>query len=83
MIVILMMSAQLATPGLLKLKIFWNKEYNAIIFVLDVTNETSYVINFGNPRIYMISHNFNFIRIWPEKPIFVEGGFGSSSIIWY
>ena len=38
MIAILMMSTKLATPGLLKIKVFWNKDYDAIIFVYDVTN---------------------------------------------
>ena len=27
-----MMSAELATPGLLKIKAFWNKSYDVIIF---------------------------------------------------
>ena len=35
----LMMSAKLATLSLLKLKVFWNKGYDDIIPVYDVTNE--------------------------------------------
>ena len=35
---IFMMSAKMATPGLLKIKIFWKKAYYVIIFVHDVTN---------------------------------------------
>ena len=35
----LMMSAKLATLSLLKLKVFWNKGYDDIISVYDVTNE--------------------------------------------
>ena len=35
---ILMMSAKLATPGLLKVKVFWNKGYDVIISVHDVKN---------------------------------------------
>ena len=31
-----MMSAKLATPGLLKIKIFQNKGYNKIILYIDV-----------------------------------------------
>ena len=27
-------------------------------------------------------HNFNFLWIWPEKPTFLKGGLGSSSVIW-
>ena len=34
-----MISAKLATLSLLKIKIFWNKIYDAIIFVHDVTNK--------------------------------------------
>ena len=39
MITILMMPAKLATLGLLKIKVFWNKDYDIIIFVHDVTNK--------------------------------------------
>ena len=35
----LMMSAKMATPGLLKIKVFWNKGYDVIIYVHDVTNK--------------------------------------------
>ena len=35
----LMMSAKLATLSLLKLKVFWNKGYDDIISVYDVTSE--------------------------------------------
>ena len=34
-----MMSEKMATPGVLKLKIFWNKGYEVIDFVHDVTTE--------------------------------------------
>ena len=36
---ILMMSAKMATPGLLKIKLFWNKGYYVIYCVNDVTNQ--------------------------------------------
>ena len=39
MILILMMSAKLATPGLLKIKIFQNKIYDVIITNYDVTSK--------------------------------------------
>ena len=39
MVEFLMMSAKLATLGLLKRKVFWNKGYDAITPVCDVTNE--------------------------------------------
>ena len=34
-----MMSAKLATLGLLKLKVTWNKGYDVIVFVHDVTKK--------------------------------------------
>ena len=34
-----MMSAKVATPALLKVKVFWNKDYYVIYFVYDVTNK--------------------------------------------
>ena len=36
-----MMSAKMATPGLLKITIFWNKGYHVIIPVDVVTNKIS------------------------------------------
>ena len=41
MVPILMMSAKLATLGLLKIMVFWNKDYNIIISVQDVINKIS------------------------------------------
>ena len=55
MVVILMMSAKLATLGLLKIKIL-SKGYDVIIFLLDVTNKT-------------FSHDSNYIAngvMWPK-----------------
>ena len=45
-----MMSAKMATPGLLKTTVFWNKGYDVIIFVHDVTNkflsrDSNYIID--------------------------------------
>ena len=34
-----MMSANMSTPGFLKIKVFWNKGYDAIIYVDDITNK--------------------------------------------
>ena len=59
-----MMSAKLATLGLLKLNIYWNKGYDDIIVVHDVNNEilshySNYIVNgviwpkFGNSSIFM------------------------------
>ena len=39
MVTILMMSAKLTTPGLLKIKIFQNKGYDVIIPDYDVNNK--------------------------------------------
>ena len=39
-VTILMMSAKMATPGLLiKVKVLWNKDYDVIIYAHDVTNK--------------------------------------------
>ena len=35
-----MTSVKMAAPGLLKVKVFWNKGYDVIIPVNDVTNKT-------------------------------------------
>ena len=34
----------MATVGLLKIKVFWNKDYDVMIYVHDVTNEILLVI---------------------------------------
>ena len=44
------MSAKFATLGLLKIMVFWNKGYNVMIFVQDVTNkilsrEPNYIVD--------------------------------------
>ena len=59
-----MMSAKMATPDLLKIKIFWKKGYDVIIYVYDVTSkillcDSNYIVDvvmwpkFGNPSISM------------------------------
>ena len=59
-----MMSAKMATPGLLKLMVFWNKGYDVIISVNDVTDkilsrDSNYFVDvfmwpkFGNCSISM------------------------------
>ena len=40
MVAIFMMSTKLATLGLAKIKVFWSKGYDVIIFVYDVTNKS-------------------------------------------
>ena len=62
MITIFMMSANMTTLVLLKIEVFWNKDYDVIIFFLDVTNnvssrDSSYAVDmvmwpkFGNSSI--------------------------------
>ena len=59
-----MMSAKMATPGLLKITVFWNKGYDVIISVNDFINkflwyDSSYTVDlfiwpkFGNSSISM------------------------------
>ena len=85
MVAVLMMSGKLATLGLFKIKVFWNKSYGVIIFVHDVTNkiwwrDSNYIVavvmrpKFGN---FSISR-----REVIRKNNFFEDAFGSSSIIW-
>ena len=62
MVIILMISAKIVTPGLLKITVFWNKGYDVIISVDDVTNkilsrDSNYIVDvvmwpkFGNSSI--------------------------------
>ena len=64
MVKILMMSATMAAPALLKIKVFWNEGYYVIYSVYDVTNkifshESNYIMDvvmwlkFGNSSIYI------------------------------
>ena len=64
MVTTLMMSAKMATPLLLKIKVFWNKGYDVIIYVHDVTKtnwwrDSNYIedvvmwLKFGNSGISM------------------------------
>ena len=45
MVAILMMSAKLATLGLLKIKLFQNKGYDVISFIHGVTNTMNQIIS--------------------------------------
>ena len=49
--VTILMSAKLATPGILKRKVCWNKDYDIMISVHDVTNE-------------ILSHDSNYSVGW-------------------
>ena len=59
-----MMSAKMATPGFLKITAFWNKGYDVIIYVHDVTRnflsrDSNYIVHvvmwpkFGDSKISM------------------------------
>ena len=63
-VAILMMSAKLATLGLLKIKLFRNKGYDVTISVHDVINRIlSYDQSLGTLAFFERSyHNLNFIR---------------------
>ena len=72
MVTILMMSAKLVTPGLLKIKIFRDKGYDVIIPDYDVTNEalprdSNYTVD-----VVMWSKlpTLAFLRETPEKILF-------------
>ena len=94
MVTILMMSAKITTPGLLKIRVFWNNGYDVIIFVHDVTNkilsrDSNYIVDvvmwpkLGNfsisvRKVIIASILWGFTR----KLLFSRGGLGSSSIIW-
>ena len=76
------MSVKLVTLVLLKIKVIWNKGYDVIIYVYDITNkivssDSNYITEviiwpkFGNSSIPMREViNLNFLRIWPEKLFF-------------
>ena len=64
MVTILMMSAKMATPGLFKIEVFWNKGHDVIISVHDFTckilsRDSNYIVDvimwsmFGNCSISM------------------------------
>ena len=84
-VAILVMSAKMATLGILKIKLFWNKVYNVIIYVDDVTNQilsrdSNYIIDmviwpkFGNSSIYMIEATItSFYMDLTRKTTFFKG----------
>ena len=83
----------MATPGFSKIKLFWKKVYDAIIFVnvtkKNLSSDSNCIVDvvtwpkFGNCNISMRSyHNLKFIGIWLLKPLFLMGGLGSSLTIW-
>ena len=55
MVTFVMMSAKLTTPGLLNIKVFWNKSYDVTTYVHNVTNQ-------------ILSHDSNHVDVvmWPK-----------------
>ena len=89
------MSARIATLDLLKIKVVWNKGYDVITSVHDVTNkvlsrDSNHIIGkamwpkFGNYSISMreVITNSMLLGFDQKKHFFSTGGLGSSSIIW-
>ena len=84
----------MATAGLLKITVFWNKAYGVIIPVDDVTNkilssDSTYVVDvfmwpkLGNSSISMGEViTTSILEAFGQKNRFFRGGLGSSSIIW-
>ena len=84
----------MATPGLLKITVFWNKGYDVIISVDDVTNkilsrDSNYIVDvvmwpkFGNFRILWEKLSQpQFYKDLTRKTAFLRGGLGLSSITW-
>ena len=84
MVTILMISAKMATLGLLKIRIFWNKGYDIIISwrhpQIFITWFKFYYRCGHVTKVWQLYHfyeksyhNLDFIRIWLEKPFFFEG----------
>ena len=83
------MSAKMATPGLLKIARFWNKGYEVIVSIDDVTNknlsrDSNHILDafmwpkFGNCSISMREVP-QFYKDLTRKTAFFEGGLGSTS----
>ena len=79
MIAILMVSARLATSGLLKMKIFWNEGYDVIFPAHKDINkilsfDSNYIVDmviwakFGNPSIHCVKYR-NFIYLIGKKEV--------------
>ena len=84
MVTILVMLAKMATPGFLKLKLFWNKGYDVIISVHDVINkilsrDSNYI---GDVVMWPKFSNYSISMDLTRKHAFLRGGLGWSSIIW-
>ena len=78
MVAILMISTKLHAVGLPKIKVFWNKGYDIIIYVNDVTDkvlplDANYTADVVEPQFY---------NDLTRKNNFLSSTYSSSSIIW-
>ena len=62
------MSANMSTPGLLKIKVFWNKEDDVIIYVDDITNK-------------ILSRVSNYIVALIMRPKFINSSISMRKVI--
>ena len=90
-VIILMMSVKMATPGLLKITVFLNKGHDVIIPVDDVTNkvlscDSNYIVNMSMwstlAFLWEKLSQPQFCKYLTRKTTFFRVGLGSSSIIW-
>ena len=89
-----MIAAKMATPGLLKITVFWTKDYDVIITVDDVTNKIllrdwNYIVDMFMWQSLVIAEFLwgklsqpQFYKDLNTKTTFLRGGLGSSSIVW-
>ena len=62
MIAISMMPVELATPALLKMKVFWSNGYNVAISLHDITNITKGFAHDSSLIVYIIYGHM--IKVW-------------------
>ena len=74
MVTVLMMSLKMATPGLLKINVFWNIDYDVTEKCL--SRDSNYVVDvvmwskFGHSSISVREvTTISFIRIWQKKGV--------------
>ena len=60
MVKILMMSAKMPTPALLKRKVFWNKGYYVIYSVYDVTSK---ILPYDSIMLWMWSYDQSLVTL--------------------
>ena len=64
MVTILMISTEMANPGLFKIKLYWNKDYDLITSVHDVTkNILSLDSNYIVDAVMLSCFKFNNLRL--------------------